>query len=125
MRFRCQRSKQRLEREPLFRASIESWERFPSSIPGVIANGGTKLTIASCGSIAKETVWNELRYKQGATGGGVSEVNKKPPLQAQLPITGRGFPDIAGDVDPTTGFRILVPLGEGDAGLEVAEAPAL
>ncbi len=92
---------------------------FPSSSPGVIANGGTKLTTAADGSIAKETVWNELRNKQGATGGGISAINPKPPAQTQLPIGGRGVPDIAGDADPTTGFRMLVPLGETKAGLEL------
>ena len=92
---------------------------FPSSSPGVIANGGTKLTTSPDGSIAKETVWNELRHKQGATGGGISGINKKPPVQAQLPIAGRGVPDIAGDADPTTGFRMLVPTGDGKASLEL------
>jgi len=92
---------------------------FPSSSPSVIGNGGTKLTTAADGSIAKETVWNELRHKQGATGGGISEINPKPPVQAQLPIAGRGVPDIAGDADPTTGYRMLVPLGDGKAGLEL------
>ncbi len=92
---------------------------FPSSSPGVIANGGTKLTTAPDGSIAKETVWNELRHKQGATGGGISAINRKPPAQAGLAIDGRGVPDIAGDADPTTGFRMLVPLGDGRAGLEL------
>jgi kumamolisin len=92
---------------------------FPSSSPSVIANGGTKLVTAADGSIGKETVWNELRHKQGATGGGVSEINPKPPGQAKLPIAGRGVPDIAGDADPTTGFRMLVPLDGNKAGLEL------
>jgi kumamolisin len=92
---------------------------FPSASPGVISNGGTKLTTKADGSIAKETVWNELRHNQGATGGGISDINPKPPAQAQLPIAGRGVPDIAGDADPTTGFRMLVPLPNGKAGLEL------
>jgi kumamolisin len=92
---------------------------FPSSSPGVIANGGTKLTLGADGGIAKETVWNELRHKQGATGGGVSGINAKPPAQAGLPIAGRGVPDIAGDADPTTGFRMLVPQGDNRAGLQL------
>jgi kumamolisin len=92
---------------------------FPSSSPNVIGNGGTKLSLTPDGSIAKETVWNELRHHQGATGGGISDINPKPPLQAHLPIAGRGVPDIAGDADPTTGFRMMVPLGNGKAGLEL------
>ena len=92
---------------------------FPSSSPGAIGTGGTKLTTKPDGSIAKETVWNELRHKQGATGGGISAINPKPPAQKNLPIAGRGVPDIAGNADPTTGFRMLVPLGEGKTGLEL------
>jgi kumamolisin len=92
---------------------------FPSSSPGAIGTGGTKLSINAGGAIGKETVWNELRHKQGATGGGISAVNAKPPAQSHLPITGRGVPDIAGDADPTTGFRMLVPLADGKAGLEL------
>jgi kumamolisin len=92
---------------------------FPSSSPNVIGNGGTKLTTAADGSLAKETVWNELRHHEGATGGGISEVNPKPPAQAQLPIPGRGVPDIAGDADPTTGFRMLVPLESGKTAVQL------
>ncbi|GAC1590187.1 MAG: S53 family peptidase [Candidatus Velthaea sp.] len=82
---------------------------FPSSSPSVIANGGTKLMTGADGTIAKETVWNELRYHEGATGGGISAHNPKPSVQSGLNISGRGVPDIAGDADPTTGFEILVP----------------
>jgi kumamolisin len=92
---------------------------FPSSSPGAIGTGGTKLVTKGDGAIAKETVWNELRHKQGATGGGISAINPKPPAQAQLPIAGRGVPDIAGNADPTTGFRMLVPVGGGKASLEL------
>lgn len=92
---------------------------FPSSSPSVIGNGGTKLVTAADGSIAKETVWNELRVHRGATGGGISAVNPKPPVQAHLPLDGRGVPDIAGDADPATGFRLLMPLGAGRVGREL------
>ncbi|GAC1414334.1 MAG: S53 family peptidase [Candidatus Velthaea sp.] len=84
---------------------------FPASSPGVIANGGTKLVTGAGGDIAKETVWNELRWGEGATGGGISALNPKPPIQRAIDISGRGVPDIAGDADPTTGFQILVPAG--------------
>jgi kumamolisin len=88
---------------------------FPSSSPSVIANGGTKLVTDANGSIAKETVWNELAQGAGATGGGVSALNPKPPTQAGLPIPHRGVPDIAGNADPVTGYRVLVPPGEDNA----------
>jgi len=92
---------------------------FPSSSPSVIAAGGTKLVTNADGSIKRETVWNELRSHQGATGGGISEANPRPPDQHALPIDGRGTPDISADADPTTGIAVLVPLGErGRAALE-------
>jgi kumamolisin len=88
---------------------------FPSSSPSVIANGGTKLLTDANGGIAKETVWNELAQGAGATGGGISTLNPKPPTQSGLPIRGRGVPDIAGNADPVTGYRVLVPPGEGNS----------
>jgi kumamolisin len=91
---------------------------FPSSSPSVIASGGTKLTTNDDGSIKRETVWNELRHHQGATGGGISAINPKPPAQHGLHIDGRGVPDIAGDADPNTGVRVMLPIGEtGRVGL--------
>ncbi len=93
---------------------------FPSSSPGVIGNGGSKLTLTADGAIAKETVWNELAHHQGATGGGISQINPKPPVQRALPIAGRGVPDIAGNADPVTGFKMFVPAGvPGKVGVEL------
>jgi len=92
---------------------------FPSSSPSVIAAGGTKLATNADGSIKRETVWNELRSHQGATGGGISAANPRPPDQHALPIDGRGTPDISADADPKTGIAVLVPMGErGRAALE-------
>lgn len=85
---------------------------FPSSSPSAIAAGGTKLIASASGAIQSETVWNELRIGEGATGGGVSKLNHKPAVQRDLPIAGRGVPDIAGNADPTTGYAILLPAGE-------------
>ena len=84
---------------------------FPSSSPSVIAAGGTKLATNADGSIKRETVWNELRSHQGATGGGISAVNRRPPDQRSLEIDGRGTPDISADADPKTGIDILIPMG--------------
>ncbi len=92
---------------------------FPSSSPSVIAAGGTKLTTAADGAIARETVWNELRTHQGATGGGISAANPRPPDQRGLNIDGRGTPDISADADPKTGIAVLVPMGSrGRAAME-------
>jgi len=87
---------------------------FPASSPHVLACGGTKLD-AHAATIASEVVWNELANKEGATGGGVSNVFGLPAWQASAKVPGpsgktggRGVPDVAGDADPTTGYTIRV-----------------
>ncbi len=86
---------------------------FPASSPYVLACGETKLD-ANGGNIVSEVVWNELANKEGATGGGVSNVFALPSWwQANVHVPasskstgGRGVPDVAGDADPTTGYTI-------------------
>jgi kumamolisin len=87
---------------------------FPASSPHVLACGGTKLD-ANGATIVSEVVWNELANKEGATGGGVSNVFALPTWQANANVPkpstsagGRGVPDVAGDADPTTGYTIRV-----------------
>jgi len=87
---------------------------FPASSPHVLACGGTKLD-ANGATIVSEVVWNELANKEGATGGGVSNVFALPTWQANAGVPkpsvktgGRGVPDVAGDADPTTGYTIRV-----------------
>jgi kumamolisin len=87
---------------------------FPASSPEVIACGGTRLVLAG-GAIAEEVVWNDLASGDGATGGGVSVDFARPNYQTGFGVpaapngfVGRGVPDVAGDADPTTGYRVLV-----------------
>ena len=87
---------------------------FPASGPHALACGGTKLD-ANGATIVSEVVWNELANKEGATGGGVSNVFALPSWQvnAHVPASstatgGRGVPDVAGDSDPATGYQIRV-----------------
>ena len=82
---------------------------FPASSPHVLACGGTKLE-ATGAKIRSEVVWNELKTKEGATGGGVSTVFPLPTWQANanVPAGGRGVPDVAGDADPSTGYQVRV-----------------
>ncbi|MFY9855400.1 MAG: S53 family peptidase [Terracidiphilus sp.] len=87
---------------------------FPASSPHVLACGGTKLD-ANGATIISEVVWNELANKEGATGGGVSNVFALPSWQANAGVPkpsgktgGRGVPDVAGDADPTTGYQVRV-----------------
>src|SRR4051794_27641001 len=86
---------------------------FPSASPFVLACGGTKL-LASGTAISSEVVWNEPGH--GATGGGVSRFFALPDYQqaANVPAQhdtgkpGRGVPDVAGDADPLTGYKVRV-----------------
>jgi kumamolisin len=87
---------------------------FPGSSPHVLCCGGTKLE-AKGAAITSEVVWNELAIKDGATGGGVSNVFPLPTWQANAHVPapstskgGRGVPDVAGDADPNTGYKIRV-----------------
>jgi kumamolisin len=78
---------------------------FPASSPWVLACGGTRLA-ASGSQIQSETVWHD--GDAGSTGGGVSTHFSKPDYQAAIPMSGRGVPDVAGNADPATGYRVIV-----------------
>ncbi len=86
---------------------------FPSSSPYVLACGGTKL-VTSGNRITSETVWHEAA--DSATGGGVSNFFPLPDYQkkAKVPVSidtkfkGRGVPDVAGNADPQTGYKVRV-----------------
>jgi kumamolisin len=87
---------------------------FPASSPHVLACGGTTLE-GSSGIIKSEVVWNEQANDEGATGGGVSNVFPLPSWQANAKVPaptssagGRGVPDVAGDADPVTGYKVRV-----------------
>ena len=87
----------------------------PACLPPVLACGGTKLTVSG-ESIKTEVVWNETANNEGATGGGVSNIQPLPayqtgagvPKQLQTKFVGRGVPDVAGDADPVTGYKVRV-----------------
>ena len=85
---------------------------FPASSPWVVGCGGTKLTGAP--GATPESVWNS---QGGGTGGGISDLFAVPTFQSaiQLPTSvnpggrqGRGVPDVSGDADPQTGYRVVV-----------------
>jgi len=87
----------------------------PACLPPVLGCGGTKLTLSGT-AIKTEVVWNELAAKEGATGGGVSDIQPIPtyqahagvPVQKATNFAGRGVPDVAGDADPVTGYKVRV-----------------
>jgi kumamolisin len=70
---------------------------FPSSSPYALSCGGTLLLLNSDGTRNSEVVWNELANGEGATGGGVSIV-----------FPGRQVPDVAGNADPNSGYKVNV-----------------
>jgi kumamolisin len=84
---------------------------FPASSPYVLACGGTSL-IASNGTVSSETVWHDS--DQSAGGGGVSSNFPLPDYQGNAGVPkagsfqGRGVPDVAGNADPNTGYKVLV-----------------
>jgi kumamolisin len=94
---------------------------FPASSPYALACGGTRIDgVNSRGPL--ESAWNQGFADQegdsfGATGGGISDVFPVPAWQSQLALPasanagggpGRGVPDVAGDADPASGYRIQV-----------------
>jgi hypothetical protein len=95
----------------------------PATLPGVVAVGGTHLSLGSSAHRRKETVWNNYgphanpflhgRSGGGATGGGCSLITKAPSWQrhvAGFAKTGCGHKrlaaDISADADPQTGLDV-------------------
>lgn len=84
---------------------------FPASSPHVLACGGSYLRTGATG-IQNETVWND-GSGGGASGGGISTVFYAFDWQKNITVDGhplakRGVPDVCGDADPASGYRILV-----------------
>ncbi|GAA1025413.1 MULTISPECIES: S53 family peptidase [Amycolatopsis] len=108
------------------RAHVE----LPASSPHALACGGTTLTVSS-GAIAREVVW---QGQYGSSGGGISEVFGPPGWQrdASVPAcanpggaAGRGLPDLAGNADHATAYRIVVAGRSRAVGGTSAVAPLL
>ena len=88
---------------------------FPASSPFALGCGGTRISVVG-NAISEEVVWDE-NAKTSATGGGVSgffalpayqKLARVPPVAGSRKKTGRGVPDVAGDADPNSGYRIRV-----------------
>src|SRR3954447_14947277 len=101
---------------------------FPASSPWVLACGGTRLE-STAQTITAEVTWHEQGH--GATGGGVSLFFDVPSYQASAHVpkqvdthkAGRGVPDVAGDADPLTDYRVRVDGQEMVIGGTSAVAP--
>jgi subtilase family serine protease len=77
---------------------------FPSSSPFVVACGGTTLVTGN-NNIISEVAWN-------GSGGGISSYFSKPSYQSNIPLlqsqSKRGSPDVSGNADPNSGFKIYM-----------------
>ena len=86
--------------------------------------------MAANNQVAAESVWNENAGSAG--GGGVSDFFALPDYQKNISVptsisgtnfVGRGTPDISGDADPRSGYRILIDGGNYIIGGTSAVAP--
>jgi subtilase family serine protease len=78
--------------------------QWPAASPGVVAVGGTKLSVSSTGGYISESAWS-------GSGGGLSRYESEPSYQSSFPIprdsTGkRAVPDVAYDAAPSTGVPV-------------------
>lgn len=102
---------------------------YPAADPYVTGVGGTRLVIKD-GKILSEVAWNNGEGR-GATGGGISpdpvpdyqKGLKLPDNANKTGIPGRGVPDISGNADAVTGYRIRVGGSEAVVGGTSATAP--
>lgn len=96
---------------------------FPASSPNVIACGGTRLTVDGTGKWSSETVWDD--GASSATGGGFSKTFTRPSWQPSSVGQYRGLPDISGNADPESGYKVVVDGRSGVIGGTSAVAPLL
>jgi kumamolisin len=104
---------------------------YPAADPYNTGTGGTRLVVKD-GKIVSEVAWNNGRNK-GSGGGGISPDEipdyqkdlKMPPNASNNHVLGRGVPDIAGNADPVTGYRIRVAGTESVMGGTSAVAPLM
>ncbi len=102
---------------------------FPASSPFALACGGTRLE-GTGSTITEEVVWDD--GPNSATGGGVSDAFTVPAYQSgsRVPTSiskpgfaGRGVPDVAGNADPNSGYKVRVDGSDTVVGGTSAVAP--
>jgi kumamolisin len=96
---------------------------YPASDPNVIACGGTRLTVTTAGEWFAEQVWND--GASSASGGGYSKMFPRLAWQPATVGRYRGLPDISGNADPRSGYRIVVDGRDTIIGGTSAVAPLL
>jgi subtilase family serine protease len=97
----------------------------PASDPLVLAVGGTSLTAShQTGGYVGETAWSLPIMNRGvstlASGGGFSQLFRRPAYQDGVPGIGRarGVPDVAADASSHTGMALVVSNGKGGDSIE-------
>jgi kumamolisin len=95
---------------------------FPASSPWVTSCGGTSFF----DGLMPEIVWND--GDGSGTGGGISAVFPIPDYQQAVsyqgaPLKMRGVPDVAGNADPNTGYKVRIDGSETVYGGTSAVAP--
>jgi hypothetical protein len=116
---------------------------YPASDPWVLSVGGTTVGQYSTGSSLSwvEFLWNDTFFggEAGATGGGISDLFPVPSYQSTAGVpnsinktinpaapfntTGRGYPDVAGNASPNSGYPMFVGGGADDANGTSASTP--
>lgn len=103
---------------------------WPSSSPGVVAVGGTRLFLGTGGEYADEAGWEDVLSGTGS-GGGLSPVDPRPSWQSGPGVDNadsngkRQVPDVAGPADPDSGFFVLSTDGSGQlAGYQIGGTSA-
>ena len=88
---------------------------FPASSPWVLSCGGTNLVCPDLNYSSPttvESVWGSGTATASGGGGGFSTVFSRPTYQtvatANYSTPGRAVPDVCGDADPATGWKIYI-----------------
>ena len=90
------------------RLSVE----WPASSPGVVAVGGTSLSVAQDGVYAGETAWQDALSQAGG-GGGLSLIFPRPTWQRAIGVINRysngrrELPDVSANADPASGWSVF------------------
>jgi kumamolisin len=104
---------------------------FPASSPFATACGGTRVISSDGQTISNEIVWND-GPSGGGTGGGISSYFPVPSYQSGLSVPasanpgvgpGRSVPDVAGNADPWSGYKVRVDSQDLAIGGTSAVAP--
>lgn len=90
---------------------------FPASSPHALGCGGTRLPRSGA-----EVAWNDGDHG-GASGGGFSAIFSRQAWQSGTAGAMRGVPDVAGNADPMTGYRVEIDGAAAVIGGTSAVAP--